>query len=134
MTLEIKRFSYTEKATYGVMCQNGIPFAVTLERPWENNEPNISCIPAGRYICKKIISPKFGETFEIQHVTNRTHVLLHKLNTVFQTQGCIGIGEKFTSIDKDEIMDIGESAEGFNEFMSILKDKNEFELLIKEAI
>jgi hypothetical protein len=64
----------------------------TLENPWLNNQPNISCIPAGRYICRRIISPTYGETFEVTDVHGRTHILFHWGNYVGNTMGCILLG------------------------------------------
>ena len=41
----LKRIALTERGTFGVLLDNGVPFAVTLEREWMNNEPSVSCIP-----------------------------------------------------------------------------------------
>jgi hypothetical protein len=110
--------------TQGVLLKDGIAFAVTLERPWLNNEQERSCIPGGTYTCKRIKSPKFGETFEITDVPGRTHILFHKLNEVGQTLGCVGVAEKFVGLG------IGESAEGFNELMAKFKDRDSFILSV----
>lgn len=37
----------------------------TLELPFKDNKNNISCIPEGKYILKKHISPKFKECFKL---------------------------------------------------------------------
>ena len=103
-TFEIIRVAMTEKITQGVMKYEGQAFAVTLELPWKNNRQDVSCIICGRYQLKCIVSPTKGEVFEVMHVPGRTHVLIHKLNTVHETAGCIGLGEKFTHIDADGIM------------------------------
>lgn len=66
----------------------------TVEEEWQNNRPFISCIPAASYLCKRVQSPKFGNTFEVMNVPGRTHVLFHALNTEEGTQGCIGLGVK----------------------------------------
>jgi len=51
MKIEIKRTVTTENGTFGVMSiKDKEPFALTLERQWLNNIPNVSCIPAGDYI------------------------------------------------------------------------------------
>lgn len=63
----------------------------TVEEEWQDNLPFISCIPADTYICKRVQSPKFGNTFEVMDVPGRTHVLFHALNTEEGTQGCIGV-------------------------------------------
>ncbi len=64
----------------------------TVEEEWLNNRPNISCIPAASYTCKRVNSPKFGITFEVMDVPGRTHILLHPLNTEEGSRGCIGMG------------------------------------------
>lgn len=43
----------------------------TLEDPWRNNHSFSSCIPAGRYQCQKVDSPKFGPTYEILDIPDR---------------------------------------------------------------
>ena len=48
--------------TFGTFVMNDEAFCVTLEPPDKMNKKNISCIPALQYICKRTISPKFGET------------------------------------------------------------------------
>ena len=64
----------------------------TLENPWLDNAPNISCIPVGSYVCKRVISPKYGETFEITGVDGRTHILFHEGNYPSNTMGCVLLG------------------------------------------
>src|SRR3990167_10566119 len=95
MRFTIKRTHLLSEGTFGVLDCDGIPFAVSIELPWRDNQQDISCIPTGMYICKRIDSPKFKETFEVQSVPNRTHVLLHKANTISDLHGCIGIGLYF---------------------------------------
>jgi len=81
MNISIKR-NYTGKlGTFGtIQEENQPPFALTLEREWHLNERNISCIPAGNYQCKRVQSPKFGNTFEVKDVPHRSHILFHKGN------------------------------------------------------
>ena len=61
----------------------------TIERPWLNNKPNISCIPAGIYTISPVDSPKFGLTYEVKDVIGRTHILFHKANIASELEGCI---------------------------------------------
>lgn len=129
MIFTIKRVSTDKDGTFGVLLFNNTPFAVTLERQWLNNKPSISCIPAGNYICKRVNSPKFGDTFEITGVPGRTHILFHKGNVDNDSHGCVLIGEKFGILGADSA--ILDSKGGFNEFMAILKDVDEFNLTIE---
>lgn len=64
---------------------------VTVEEEWQNNQRSISCIPTGSYVCRRVQSPKFGETFEVTDVPGRSHILFHALNTEEGTKGCIGV-------------------------------------------
>ena len=130
--LTLKRLSYTHAGTFGALLDSDeIPFALTLEREWADNMPNISCIPFGIYECKRVISPRFGETFEILNVMNRTHILFHKGNVEKDSRGCILIGEKFEKLGNRYA--ILESRHGFNEFMGKLLNIDLFMLHIKDA-
>lgn len=82
----LTRFAYTKDGTFGRMG----PWT-TVEEEWHDNRPFISCIPAATYICRRVDSPKFGDTFEVMDVPGRTHVLFHALNTEEGTMGCIGV-------------------------------------------
>lgn len=126
--LTIQRVSHTGK-TFGVFKnEQDVPFALTLEREWRNNEPSISCIPAGEYLCKRVKSPKFGDTFEVTEVQGRSHILFHKGNLETDSHGCILVGEQFEPIEGNP--GIAASAKGFQEFCEILKDDMEFKLII----
>ena len=130
MELKLKRVSDNEDATFGVLINGNIPFAVTLEPAWEDNKKGISCIPSGPYSCKRVKSPKFGDTFEILDVEERTHILFHKGNSERNTQGCVLIAEEFGRLNgKAAVL---ASGRGFTEFMSILKEVDEFELIIED--
>lgn len=108
-----------------------VPFVLTLERPWQDNQQNVSCIPAGRYRCERIRSPKFGWTFEVKNVPNRSHVLFHSGNTLEDTHGCILVGEEFSGTwDKPTL---ASSQRGFLEFLNLLDGVNAFELNIMDA-
>ena len=130
MELKLKRVADNEDATFGVLINGNIPFAVTLEPAWEDNKKGISCIPSGPYSCKRVKSPKFGDTFEILDVEERTHILFHKGNSERNTQGCVLIAEEFGKLNgKAAVL---ASGRGFTEFMSILKEIDEFDLIIED--
>ena len=130
MELKLKRVADNEDATFSVLINGNIPFAVTLEPAWEDNKKGISCIPSGPYSCKRVKSPKFGDTFEILDVEERTHILFHKGNSERNTQGCVLIAEEFGRLNgKAAVL---ASGRGFTEFMSILKEVDEFELIIED--
>lgn len=135
-TILLKRISLIESHAFGVLIdQNFIPFAVTMEPPWKENQQNISCIPAGVYICKRVNSPKFGITFEITSVPNRHNVLFHWGNVVKDTHGCVVVAEKFGILKNEPaVLESHFPNEGFNELMLKMKDEKEFILNISECV
>jgi hypothetical protein len=128
-TLELIRVGSSGRGTFGVLRRGQVPFVLTLERPWVDNKQNVSCIPAGIYTCKKVRSPKFGDTYEITGVPDRTHVLFHKGNTIEDTQGCILVGEEFSGTWEKPML--VSSQRGFGELMQLLSGAAEFELCIR---
>lgn len=131
MILDLIRVGQSPRGTFGVLRFGAVPFVLTLERPWQDNEPNVSCIPPGRYRCGRVRSPKFGETFEVQNVPHRTHVLFHRGNTTEDTQGCILVGEEFSgTFEKPMIVS---SQRGFLELMTLMDGITTFELQVTDA-
>ena len=47
-SMNLIRYESTSNGTFGIMSLNGFEFH-TVEKPWLNNEPFKSCIPAGTY-------------------------------------------------------------------------------------
>lgn len=125
--LELLRIGSDETGTRGVLRIGQLPFAVTLELPWKDNQPNESCIPAGTYTCKRVDSPHFGNTFEITGVPGRTHVLFHKGNKVSDVKGCVAVAEKFSG----EL--VAESKEGYDELMAKFAGRDSFELSVLDV-
>ena len=128
MRIYLNRVSYSGEGTFGVLKLNAIPFAVTLELPWRDNEPYISCIPEGTYNCHRYGSPKFENTFQICNVPKRTYILFHRANTIDDLRGCIGIAEEF-GVLKDQPA-ILSSGKGFKEFLKLTEKVNKFKLII----
>lgn len=127
-SITLKRVTTIEDGTFGVLIDELVPFALTLELPWKDNKPWVSCIPSGIYLCKRIKSPKFGNTFEITEVPGRYDILFHRGNIKKNTQGCVVVGEQFEYLfDKVAVL---ASRKGFEEFMSRLIGENAFSLLV----
>tara|TARA_R110000765_G_scaffold90064_1_gene171608 strand:+ start:148 stop:552 length:405 start_codon:yes stop_codon:yes gene_type:complete len=124
--IDMVRIATGENGTFGVLLDEGMPFAVTLEPEWKDNQKNISCIPSGEYICNDTNSVRFGYTFQIDQVPDRTHILFHCGNFTKDTKGCILIGEQF---ENDCIL---ASRHGFKEFIYRLKGCGTFMLKITE--
>lgn len=136
----IRRVSESEFGTFGVILDEGLPFALTVEPFWQNNAPDISCIPPGKYLCKRIESPRFGDTFEITNVPGRTHILFHWGNfgsgdksrlIESDTKGCVVIGEEFGVLH--DIPAVLSSKRGFREFKKRTESLDEFYLTIENC-
>ena len=99
----------------------------TLERPYLDNKKSI---PEGVYQCKRVDSPKFGDTFEITSVPNRTHILFHSANHVHQLKGCVALGLSISLMANQ--MTLHSSRLAVDKFLNRLKDVDSFELEIRE--
>lgn len=99
VNLRLVRVGEADGATFGVLLINGKPEFVTLEEPWKENQRSISCIPTGAYKVKPVKSPRFGNTYEVTKVPDRSHILFHAGNTLNDTQGCILLGLQYGKID-----------------------------------
>lgn len=124
--LILKRI-YLREATVGVLTGNSIQVC-TLELPNKQNAPNVSCIPAGLYKCKPIVSPSLGPCFDVQDVLGRTFIRIHKGNYTRQIQGCILVGTGIKDIDGDGVLDVMDSAKALD--LMLGKLTNEFLLEI----
>ena len=91
MKLTLVRCEHNETETLGMLLIGSRLFCSTLELPWRKNERGISCIPDGDHAGRRVISPKFGETFELD-VPGRSEVIIHAGNTHEDTRGCIILG------------------------------------------
>ena len=91
-TVTLTRYESTPDGVLGkVVTDSGLQL-YSLERPWENNKPEVSCIPDGDYQCGLVDSPKFGKCYEIKGVKDRTHILIHAANWIRQLLGCVALG------------------------------------------
>jgi hypothetical protein len=91
----------------------------TLELPWRNNERRVSCIPIGEYEIIKHNSPKFGLTYWVQNVTNRSEILIHKGNYHTDILGCILVGSAHKDINNDRQVDVINSAATIKKLLSL---------------
>ena len=130
--LHIKRIHTSDSGTFGVVCDghHGEPFCVSLELPYKDNQPNISSIPNGVYEGVRVMSPRFGNTFEVKGggIEGRTHILFHKGNSVADSRGCILLAEGF-----GEGSYVERSRVAFDEFLDRTKDTDYFILQITET-
>ena len=92
----LERFAYLESGTVGRVLA-GDWECYSIERPWLNNRPNVSCIPEGDYTCQPFSGNRFKDVVQIMDVPGRTFILFHAANWPHEVEGCIGVGNYFVS-------------------------------------
>jgi hypothetical protein len=122
----VKRIAVRDEGAFGVMLHHGVPFAVTLERTYEQPTGQLVKIAPGQYTCTRSRYLRGNyDTFEI-HVPGHTRILFHKANWEHDLEGCIGIGENYAVL-KDKTA-IAQSDAGFTEFMKRAQGVDQFPL------
>lgn len=92
MILILQREEQTKDGLFGHIIV-GLDKFITLELPWEDNQKNISCIPAGKYSCKYTWSTRFNRRhYLVSGVPDRAGIRIHPANTASQLNGCIALG------------------------------------------
>lgn len=106
--------------TAGTLAIKGqFPFCVTLEKPWLNNQQDISCIPAGRYRVTVTHSAHFGRPLPLVAVGNsRAGIRIHPANLQRELLGCIAVGESFDLINGRP--GVSNSRGAFDELMAVV--------------
>jgi hypothetical protein len=129
MQLDLIRTCSSDKfGTFGIIRLDQVPFALTLEPPWADNKPFVSCIPTGSYVCRRVLSKRFGETFEVMDVPGRTRILFHKGNTAQDTEGCIILGRGLSGSPQSPSIYYSDIA--MSNFLEHLKGEESFVLAI----
>jgi len=99
--VNIFRMRRSDQGTEGILLFEG-KYWYSLELPWRENKPNISCIPTGlEYPVTIRKSPKFGNVYWIVEVKGRLYILFHSGNLagdvskglLTNTNGCILTGK-----------------------------------------
>ncbi len=129
---ELIRLEKSIEGTFGVLRLDGQVFCVTLEPPDNNNSVNTSCIPPGRYSCRRVESPRFGTTFEVTDVPGRSHILLHPGNVAGDTRGCVLLGKHFGFLRGNRA--VLNSGKTFAQFMEQSHTSEEFPFVVKEMV
>lgn len=86
-----------QKCTSGYLAVDNKIIAYTLERPWADNQQNISSIPAGTYPGTLRYDHTDAWRIELQNVPGRTNVQIHVGNEPDQSKGCILVGLQLSS-------------------------------------
>ena len=132
-SLLLKRFDHREWGTYGALIGPKGPFIVTLERPVTDNFGKMSYIKAGVYTCKRVKSPRFGDTYEVTGVAGRSAILFHSGNWVDDSRGCILTGTTFDPVGgSDGKSGVTGRKLSFDEFMDLLDLVPSFTLTVAD--
>ena len=94
--------SYLPDRTVGQLVIDGMALA-TLERPWDDNKVNISCIPEGLY---KVTPDATGrhQYYRVNDVPGRTAIEFHFGNKPEHSNGCILLdAEEMKNLIGDEV-------------------------------
>lgn len=82
--------TYGEQGTNGKLTYESEVICHTIELPWRNNIPRLSCIPVGTYKLEKRTYARHGEQIGIPAVLGREAILIHAANDAQQQLlGCI---------------------------------------------
>lgn len=135
-----KYFQFTQMETVGILVipnDEHMKAYRTLELPYKNNLPEISCIPDGVYACQWTRSNRLSKikgidiyTYEVLNVPNRSGIRIHSVNYVADLKGCIALGMSLADINKDGIVDLAESKKALEDFNNYFQ-KEPFSLTIK---
>jgi hypothetical protein len=125
----IQRAISNSAGTFGVLKYQANAW-FTCERPWLDNQNNVSCIPVGSYLCRWTLSPRLRkETYEVLNVPRRSGIRIHSANFPSQVVGCIALGEKFGTMQGKAGVFMSVSA--IRNFNSLL-NKEDFTLEVKQ--
>ena len=86
----LRRLEHTDDGTFGVFIFPSGAFSYSLELPWKGNQQNVSCIPTGEYLCKPRLSNRFGKTYHVTDVPDRSYILIHAANLA----GDVSLGKR----------------------------------------
>lgn len=131
----LTRFAYTPYGTFGRIRVGGKEF-FTVERPWNNNESNVSCIPEGTYTLRMrdsgVVSRSTGGAYsrgwEVTNVKGRSFIMIHPGNTLDDLQGCIAPGKSLGVVGGKWA--VSASRQAFDELMKTLAGQSEWKLAI----
>ena len=123
--LTIIRLEGSDEGALGTLLMDGLMFCTTLEP--DVNDTKRFQIPVGEYICKRFHGTKWSDTFEVI-VPDHFAVLFHSGNIEEHTEGCILLGRQPGYLRGSRA--VLNSGHTFREFMSQLKDVDEFKLTI----
>jgi Family of unknown function (DUF5675) len=132
--LTLQRLHRDSYATYGQITDaDGKRLCVTLERPWLDDKPDVSSIPAGMFPATRRLSPRFGyDVYELSEVPGRQAIEMHRGNVVADSEGCILLGSAFGDVGGHH--GITGSADAFERFMDTMHAAPVFTLVVRDPV
>lgn len=99
-TYFIVRQPSTSNGTFGTFYDDkSNKLCLTVELPWLDNTPQISCIPSGTYQVSQYASPKHGLVWQILGVPDRSNIEIHPANDINDLLGCVGVGNAMGEVN-----------------------------------
>jgi uncharacterized protein DUF5675 len=119
--LELRTVALLNEGAFGVLKWHGRPFAVSLERTFDNLRV---VVPSGIHRCFRTFYIRGGyPTFEVE-VPGHRRVLFHQGNVEDDSEACILVAESFGELSgRTAVLD---SRGGFSEFMRLTTGLQEF--------
>ena len=118
--------SYLPDRTVGQLTVGAMAFC-SVERPWIDNQPNISCIPEGTYLVEPDDTGKH-RWYSICNVPERTFIEIHTANKPSQLAGCIALGHEFAAnfdvLESKDAMTMLINAQGNKPFILTIRQFN----------
>lgn len=137
-TMVLKR-KYYEKGTAGSLVLPDGTIFNTVERPWLDNEPYISCVPEGTYpitleksdLVERLTKGKYVHAYTVNDVPGRTVIRFHQANYPSQLKGCIATGN---AAFKGQIPVVWSSGKDFERFMTAMDGVEVTHIRIEEEV
>lgn len=124
LRVDLVRVAIRPEGAFGVLKENGLPFAVSLERTFARLRV---VIPEGRHLCRRSFFNRGGYwTFEITGIDGHQLIKFHRGNWETDSTACVLVGRRFgTPRGKPGIL---ESKAGFSDFMQEIGERERFYL------
>lgn len=132
--LILERQRFTDKSIGGSFYADGEFICYSLERPWADNKPFVSCIPKGVYTLEPheykgkintfaLVNEELGVTHWQENHSTRYAILIHPANRPEELAGCIAPGLEY---DVDLVID---SRDAFGLLYPYLKKYKKLEVV-----
>jgi len=101
----------------------------TIERPWKENEPGVSCIPTGAYALRRGTFMAGGgyPDLEFVDVPGRQNIEIHAANWARELRGCIAPGKAHALGD----LSVRHSKDALAEILAAIGDDMEIAIAIR---